>query len=468
MGSAIGDKLLKNTLIYSIGSFGSKILSFLLLPLFSLYLSTVEMGQYDLILTFTMLVTPVVTLQLSDAIYRWLISDEKTPGSEANVISTALLIFAFASLLLLVVAATINYFYPQPYFVETLVLLLISSLFYILQQALRGLGLTKQFALSGILYSFLLLLFSVAALWWFSDKLFAVLAGMIVANGIVTLIILFHWKISRYLAWKKIDRKLIKPMLVYSLPLVPNAVSWWLMTMANKYIIFQQIDTAANGIYAVSSRLPSILMIVFSLFLLAWQDVILKNDQADYREVTAATFAQLAKFMFSIGLIFISISEPLIHYLFASTFYSAWQYMPLLVLATVFTSFCAFLGTAYQQKKNTLKILTTTLLGAVINIAISFSLMAKIGLFAAALGTLASFMLVFFIRQRDVKSFYPVHLAWQSFWFPLGLSFAYCYLVNLNQFSINLILLVAAIVLFFILNWQLISKILHKVKERVL
>ncbi len=130
-------------------------------------------------------------------------------------------------------------------------------------------------------------------------------------------------------------------MLSYS-PLVPNAVSWWLMTMANKYIIFQQLNTAANGIYAVSSRLPSILMIIFSLFLLAWQDVILKDDKADYREITTNTFSQLSKFMFSIGLIFISISEPLIHYLFSSQFYEAWQYMPILVLATIFTSFCAF------------------------------------------------------------------------------------------------------------------------------
>ena len=48
MSNAIGDKLLKNTLIYSIGSFGSKILSFLLLPLFSLYLTTVEMGQFNI------------------------------------------------------------------------------------------------------------------------------------------------------------------------------------------------------------------------------------------------------------------------------------------------------------------------------------------------------------------------------------------------------------------------------------
>ncbi len=81
MSNTIGDKLIKNTLIYSIGSFGSKNLSFLLLPLFSLYLTTVEMGQYDLILTFVLLVTPLITLQLSDAIYRWLIAtDKKVPN----------------------------------------------------------------------------------------------------------------------------------------------------------------------------------------------------------------------------------------------------------------------------------------------------------------------------------------------------------------------------------------------------
>ncbi|OBW94398.1 oligosaccharide flippase family protein [Gallibacterium salpingitidis] len=468
MGNAISDKLLKNTLIYSIGSFGSKILSFLLLPLFSLYLSTVEMGQYDLILTFTMLVTPVITLQLSDAIYRWLISDDKEADSEAKVISSALMMFLIASVIILVIAVVVSHFYPQPYLTETLVLLLVSSLFYILQQALRGLGLTQQFAWSGILYSFLLLVLSVGALWLFADKLFAVLAGMILANLLVILIILFRWQLYRYLSWAAIDRQLLKPMLSYSLPLVPNAVSWWLMTMANKYIIFHQINTAANGIYAVSSRLPSILMIVFSLFLLAWQDVILKNESADYREVTTETFNQLAKFMFSIGLIFISVSEPLIHYLFAKQFYVAWQYMPLLVLATIFTSFCAFLGTAYQQKKNTLKILTTTLLGAVINIVISFFLMAKIGLFAAALGTLVSFIIVFLIRQQDVKAFYPVHLGITSFWLPLAMSFIYCYVVSLNQLSLNLVLFAIAVVMFFIWNQRLVSKIWYKFKERVL
>ncbi|OBX07245.1 polysaccharide biosynthesis protein [Gallibacterium salpingitidis] len=468
MGNAISDKLLKNTLIYSIGSFGSKILSFLLLPLFSLYLSTVEMGQYDLILTFTMLVTPVITLQLSDAIYRWLISDSKEADSEAKVISSALMMFLIASVVILVIAVVINHFYPQPYLTETLVLLVVSSLFYVLQQALRGLGLTQQFAWSGILYSFLLLVLSVGALWLFADKLFAVLAGMILANLLVILIILFHWQLYRHLSWAAIDRQLLKPMLSYSLPLVPNAVSWWLMTMANKYIIFHQINTAANGIYAVSSRLPSILMIVFSLFLLAWQDVILKDEEKDYRQVTTATFNQLAKFMFSIGLLFISVSEPLIHYLFAKQFYVAWQYMPLLVLATIFTSFCAFLGTAYQQKKNTLKILTTTLLGAVINIVISFFLMAKMGLFAAALGTLVSFIIVFLIRQQDVKSFYPIHLTIKSFWLPLAMSFIYCYVVSLNQLSLNLVLFAIAVVMFFIWNQRLVSKIWYKFKERVL
>ena len=467
MSNTIGDKLIKNTLIYSIGSFGSKILSFLLLPLFSLYLTTVEMGQYDLILTFVLLVTPLITLQLSDAIYRWLIATDKTSSAE-QVITTALSLFLVATIITFIVVGIVVYFEPQPYVLETMLFLFFSALFFILQQVLRGLGLTQKFALIGILYSLLLLLFSLVFLWGCNNKLQAVLLAMIVANIVVNIIILWRWKIYHYLSGKYIDKKLIIPMLSYSLPLVPNAVSWWLMTMANKYIILQQLNTAANGIYAVSSRLPSILMIVFSLFLLAWQDVILKDDKADYREITTNTFSQLSKFMFSVGLIFISISEPLIHYLFSSQFYEAWQYMPILVLATIFTSFCAFLGTAYQQKKNTLKILTTTIVGAVVNIIMSYFLIEYIGLFAAALGTLFSFIVVFIIRQQDVKSFYPVVLTVKSFWLPFILSLVYCYLVSLNQMYINWSLFVISLIISLLLNQQLLGKILQKLKGRIL
>ena len=71
--SQIGNKskeLVKGTLIYAIGSFGSKILSLLIVPLYTFFIVPEELGNYDLILTTVNLLIPIITLQITGAAYK--------------------------------------------------------------------------------------------------------------------------------------------------------------------------------------------------------------------------------------------------------------------------------------------------------------------------------------------------------------------------------------------------------------
>jgi len=78
--------LIEGMLIYAIGNFGSKILVFLIVPLYTYYISTEDMGNYDLVLTTVNLLTPIVTMQISDAAFRWMIRTDK--GNEVYIRST--------------------------------------------------------------------------------------------------------------------------------------------------------------------------------------------------------------------------------------------------------------------------------------------------------------------------------------------------------------------------------------------
>ena len=64
-------KLLKNTTFLFISSFSSKVLIFLLVPLYTSVLSTQEYGIYDLLYSVIQLVTPIFTLNIMESIFRF-------------------------------------------------------------------------------------------------------------------------------------------------------------------------------------------------------------------------------------------------------------------------------------------------------------------------------------------------------------------------------------------------------------
>ena len=64
-------------------------------------------------------------------------------------------------------------------------------------------------------------------------------------------------------------------MLRYSVPLVPSALSWWVISASDRYVIRWILGSASNGIYAVAHKFPSILQIMFTMFNNAWTDLAL-------------------------------------------------------------------------------------------------------------------------------------------------------------------------------------------------
>ncbi|WP_223559248.1 lipopolysaccharide biosynthesis protein [Chryseobacterium lathyri] len=400
ISSLLKKKMFKETLTYSIGSFGSKILSFLLVPFYTYFLTKKELGEYDLLLTTISLFAPLVSLQISDATYRWLIDKEYISEDQKAKIMTNSIITLCIGYLIFCIGFSIyvffNSFQYEGYFI---VLIFLNCLLPLLQSILRGQGNTKQFAINGILTTFLIVIFNVVFIYVLKLNVEGVFIANIAAYTVACILILYKVKILQYFKFKYWDLELIKSMASYSLPLIPNLMSWWAISSASKFIILHYMGPEGNGLYAVASRFPALLLVINSVLLLPLQDRILKEEDN-------LTFNRLlGKFiMFELALAFtLGILSPLMTKILVSKeYFETWEYMPYLYLGVGFNAIAGFLGLKYQKEKNTLKITLTTLLGAVVSIALSIVLIQYIGLKGISISFLLGFLVVLLLRYIDI------------------------------------------------------------------
>ena len=117
-------KFLKDIGIYAIGNLGSKIITFLMLPLYTHYVAPADYGYYNICLTVVLLLLPFTTLQLRDGAFRFLLdteSDEKrktiVTGTYKTLISN--LLFWIGAAIIISLVSNIAYFWYTVAFVSS-------------------------------------------------------------------------------------------------------------------------------------------------------------------------------------------------------------------------------------------------------------------------------------------------------------------------------------------------------------
>jgi O-antigen/teichoic acid export membrane protein len=462
-----GKSLVKNTFIYAIGNFGSKVLAFLLLPLYSFYLNAHDLGLYDLCIATVSLLVPFITLQISDAVYRWLL-DLNEKKDQTEVISTGIAVMLSLSVVFYIIYYGLSFFYKQPYSNYIGVVLLTTCYLPLFQQVIRGLKNNKLYAISGVLNTFLMLLLNVFFLVVLKMGLISLFLATIISNSLTILYILIASKLFSYISLKYINVKEMKKMLAYSWPLIPNAISWWLINVADKYLILYLLNIEANGIYAVSSRFPAIITLFNAIFLMAFQDHgITTKEGEENTEFFSKTFDKFINFEITLAILLVSFSQLIITYFISHEFYESYKYMPLLYIGAAYAGFTAYLGVGYQRVKATKGIFKTTLIGGVVNICISLFLLKHIGLYAPALGTFVSFLVIYLIRKYQTNDFFPIHVNNKKLIFLTVVALIYPIQYYSQNIFYQLSFIAGAIILFAFFNREMFTDLLQMVKSKI-
>ena len=399
-------ELAKNTIIIFAGKVCTQLISFLLLPLYTSYLLTEEYGFVDLITTYVILIVPIITMELEMSVFRYLVDCRKDKKETKRIFSNNFIILLFSLLIFIIGYLIVTCFWKFDYRFLILLDIVICTFSGNFLQIARGVGRTLDYAISCIITGVSTILLNILLIVVFKLGAFGMITSMAVANGLGALYLFVRIKMWQYIDFKKKDKGLIKEMYKYSIPLVPNGISWWIVNVSDRTIITAIMGAAANGIYAVSNKFPTILSSLLGIFNLSWSESAALHINSPDRDQFFSDISNTVTKLFScLGVGMIACMPFVFPLLVNNSYDEAYYYIPILVLGAVFNVVICLYSAVYIAKKMTKQVATTSIIGAVINIIINVGLIHFIGLFAAALSTAIAYFVMMIYRHIDLKKY---------------------------------------------------------------
>lgn len=396
--------LLKNTGIIAIGQLSSKLFTFLLLPVYTSLLLPDDYGTIDVLQTFISLALYVITLQLECAVFRYIIENRDDIEDQKGYVSSGLMAVGIMLLLSILAIAVLNVFIKIP-FIELFVLSLFSqSLYFYFSNMARGLGKNFDYAITSFIVTFSSLVTNIVLIVVFKQGAYSILVALILSNIIGSVYYFFKLKIWKYISQNYYSKDKLKTMLSYSLPLIPNAVSWWIANTSDRIIILLFIGASANGIYAAANKIPTIYTTLFSVFNVAWtESVSLAMKDRDRSEYIDKMMNQSFRFFSFLDLGIIVCMSLFFNLLIGEQYEESYIHIYILLIAIFVNSLCSLQGGILGGLKNTKAIGWTTAVGAVVNLLFNVCFVKFIGLYAASLSTLVSYVVIYYCRKIAVN-----------------------------------------------------------------
>lgn len=452
--------LIKSTLIIGFGKISTQFVAFFLLPLYTYFLTPSEFGIVDLIVVYLTLLVPTLTLQLEMALFRFLVDARKSEDQKVLVISNVLYIVATLLLPIIIGFLVLGILFKFEYFDEMLLAslaLLVSNLFL---QIARGIGDNKNFALASIVIGLTTAATAVLFIAYLGMRVEGMLLSIATANILGAVFLFARLRLYRYMKLGLRDKVLQREILGYSIPLVPNGAAWWVINVSDRTIITIMISTAANGIYAVSSKYASVFSSIFSIFSMSWTESASLHIDAKDRDKFFSNVSNSAIRLFgALGLGLISAIPFIFPWLVNESFGEAYLYVPILVLAAFFNAVVGLYSAVYIAKKLTKQVMNTSLVAAGINIVLTVGLIPFFGLYAAAIATALAFLVMAIFRHYDIKKY--VKITYEKNVFVI-LGFLYAVIMGLYYMDAmwaSVVGLIVAIVAAYWLNRKEATKI---------
>ena len=443
-------KLFFNTIIFFIGNFGAKIIQFLLVPLYTYTLTTEEYGIVELVLTTISFCIPIFSIQISDALLRFGLDKDY---NKKDVLKVAFRILNIGSLVLLI---TIPFFRINSiirtwsmYFFIILNLRMYRDIFSI---NLKINEKNRLYAIDSILFTLVLCVSNIVYLVVFKKGIAGYFNSYIIANALSIIFLLIVGNIKKDVYFGKCDKNLFKELVLYSIPMIVNSISWWITNASDKYMIKWIMSEAEVGIYAVATKIPTFLTTFIGIFNQAWiiSAISEYNDKEGNNDFYSEIYEKFIEISFISACALILIVEPFMKLYVSSSFFIAWKYVPFLILGAIFSGICSFFASIYYAYKKNINVTITTVIGACVNIVLNFFLIKKIGIMGAAVSTAFSWLLIVVFRVLFIKHFVDFKLYKKkliiNIVYLLIEIIAIVYMVEIYRFIVGLLILVLVLI----------------------
>lgn len=457
------NSLIKNIGLFTIGSIGSKIITFLLLPLYTSILNTSDYGKVDLIQTTAQLLIPILLLSIQDATLRFSMDPKY---KKEDVLSTTININIKGSLILiigLIIAYSLNIFdYTIEYFIFLFLAFILGSLNNCFNLYLKAKDKASVIAISGILCTIVTCLANILLLVTFKCGIMGYMISIVLGLLIQMLYQLIYGEIYKDFHIKKYN-DLSKEMTTYSAPLIANSVAWWVNNASDRYIIKAISGIAANGIYAVAYKIPTILTTFQGIFYNAWSiSAISEFDKDDSDGFIGNNYMIYSFLSIIVCSVLLLLNIPIAKILYSNEFYNAWTCVPFLLVGTVFNGISQLEGSLFAATKKTKEVSKTTVIGALINIIFNLIFISWWGIIGAAFATMIGYLITWILRSVKLSSFIKMKVNWKNHILSIIILIIQSILATLNNYYILQIICIVAII---ILHWNYIYKVMNTIEK---
>lgn len=440
--------LFKDTIIFALGNLGSKFILFLLVPLYTNYLTTTEYGTAELVFTISQLVIPIASVAIWNGVIRYGLKNDL---HAEDVLINSLLIWFVGSCLIVLSTPVIGLYSPVA---EWKWYLCVYSIVFIANQiALNYLKVkdrNKFFSIISVFQTIVLAGLNVLLLTKYQLGVSGYLVSNIAANVVSALVIFLIGGIYKDLQRGCYNLVLLRQLLGYSAPLIVNDISWWVIHSSDKIMIEWLISSSVLGLYTVAAKIPGLINTFINIFSQAWGISSVKefessNDTVYYSKV----FEVYSALSFGAAVAFITIIKPFMLFYVGNDFLSAWRYVPLLLLAASFSAISSYYGALFGALQKSIECMWTTLIGAFVNVLLNYLLVKQFGVWGVIVGTVIAYFLISMIRLIWINSYIFVQINWHVFVMDIVIVLIQAIAVSMN-FHYLLVSLVA--ILLFLIN----------------
>lgn len=442
--------LSKNVLLFSISSFLPKAISFLMIPFYTSILTPADYGVSEMILTTVSLFLPIFTLDIQDAVIRFVFDSKYKPN---EVLSIAMRLILKGIIAVSVIAFGLSLIQVSGVEKEYIVFALWQYIVLAIQNSCnffcRGIDKVDVLTISSLINAVLTAIFNVVFLAVIPLGLMGYLLANTLSSTIALIYMICRAKLYRYVVFKK-NESLQREMIHFSFPLIFSVIAWWINNASDRYIVTAMVSVAASGLYATAYKIPAILTVFQTVFFQAWSISAVKEfDKDDKDGFISKMYVMINSAMSILCSLIILLNIHISHILYSNEFFQAWEFVPPLLVAVVFNANSLFVGTIYTAVKETRILSYTTVIGASINIVGNIILIYLIGPYGAALSTMLGYFVVMLARLVFLRRLIFLRVRWIRDIIIVVLLFIQVYFAGHGEESIVEQYIVFMMILFF-------------------
>lgn len=456
--------LVKNTAILMIGNFSSKILVFILVPLYTHYLLPSDYGRVDLYLTVLSMMYIVFSLQSIESAFRFVQdckSKEEIESMISNAIATAFSGILIFSIIMIIYGwlTSFEYSYWAIAFVASSIY---SNMFL---HTIRGMNKTTSYVIVSVISTVISVGCNILFIVGIGLGALSLLITPIIVNvSIISMVFVFlglnkYWKISA------LNFRVIRNQLKFSLPLIPNALCVWLLSSVGHFVLLFYYTTTEVGLLAFTLKFPLLLSTIGTIFLMAWQVSIVSSfNSKDKDNYASGVFNEFAFLFLSSMIIILPVIKIAIFALMGDLYIETWIYIPVFFTGVIVSIFAQVYNLGFYGAKKTNEVFIGSIIAASTYIILALILTKPLSILGVGIAYSISELVRWIYINKRVSKYLKIKIFWVMHCSVVSVIIIISIAYYVVPWKYQSIILLIGIILFLFLNQKLCQKVFEVVK----